>query len=214
MSDTSQTPSAPDPATATTEQQPTTSTPAPGPVPPAPASGDAALGEAGQRALAAEREQRKALEAEVATLKPLAEQAQALEDAKKSEVERLTEAAATAAAERDKASREAMQMQAALAAAPAGMAPKQISDLAARLQGDNLEALTEDAKALFALVPAPPQRPGSSKPIEQLQPGALPTTGEAPIQDQIAAAQAAGNKDLVMRLKAQMLLNARPAANG
>lgn len=221
-------PPAPDPAATTTTppapppdgtgpaatQPPAGAPPAPDPAatPPAPAVADEPLGEAGLKALQAERAQRQALEKQIKELQPLAEQAQQLADANKSDIEKATETAAAAQAELAATARGMSQLTAALAKAPPGTDPAVILDLAGRLRGETPDELQTDAEVLFSrMTPAagatPPAVAPSGLPVEALQPGAMPAPANAPTLDQqIAAATAAGDRTLAMQLKAAKLV--------
>lgn len=216
------------PAPAPTGTEPATGSPAPATAPPTPApptppaatpteptgtpEGEP-LGEAGLKALAAERTARKALEDQVKALQPLADKAQALEDEQKTEQQKLTEALNAAKAESASSSTELMQLQAAMAKAPAGIEPGQLADLASRLRGTTREEMEADAETLFAQFSgtaapaAPPTGPVTQTPVEALKPGAMPTPPpEAPLAERIAAAEAAGDMATAMSLKSQRLM--------
>ena len=132
------------------------------PVPPAPAAPpagdpsqvDPPLGPAGERALAAEREARKALEKELASLAPLKQFAAALGGTGqpgngKSEVDLLNER--FAAHEQTLADERAARWRAEVAHEK-GLTPQQ----AARLSGGTRDELLADADELLKLFPAPP----------------------------------------------------------
>lgn len=118
-----------------------------------PATSDTAeetLGEAGLKALQRERDARKALERELADLRPLAERARELEESQKTEQQKLAERAERAEAE--------------LAATQARLLRQDIAarkglplDMAARLQGSTPEELDADADALLSLIAAQPK---------------------------------------------------------
>lgn len=127
-------------------------------------AGDGDLREAGQRALAAERQARREAEARLKELEPLAAKAKALEDANKTELERLTDqlrAAETAGAGHAAA---ALRLEVALDKAPEGMSPAKIRSLAKRLTGSTREELEADAEELFAEFAPAPAATESDKP--------------------------------------------------
>lgn len=205
------------PATPPAAQPPAAPAPQPAATPPAdPASqGDPGqLGDAGKRALEAERQARRDAEAQA---KELAAKVQQFEDANKSETQRLAEQAQTAATEAAAANRQLQQMQAALAAAPPGMDAATVANLAGRIQGATPEEMQADAAALFQLAagsqapatPAPTAPTGQTTPVEHLKPGALPTAAQPSLDEQIAAATAAGDMATAMALKSQKLAGVR-----
>lgn len=164
------------------------------------------LGLTGSELLAQERKARKDLERRLKELEPLAAKAKELEEANKTEAQRLADELAAATAERTTAATELARLQAAMAKAPAGMPAADVARWAARLQGSTVEELEADAEELFATIPATASgSPVSRGPVEALRPGALPATPEVSLQDQIAAAEAAGNRDLAVALKSRML---------
>jgi hypothetical protein len=192
--------------------QPVTETPPTGATPPAPApptqteptppaaapADDKPLGPAGQKALAAEREARQALEKQVAALSPLVKLAEALgvdPAAKpgKSDVEALAER--VSAQERDLATERALRLRLEVAAEK-GLTAAQ----AARLQGGSREELSADADALKALFPAAPGTPAPSG-----TPAPDPTQGTRgnanDLQALLAAAQKTGDVREQIRLK-------------
>lgn len=200
----------------------TDATPATGDAPPAttsPAGGtattqDEPLGDGGIRALEAERQARKDLERRLKELEPLAARARELEDAQKSELEKLTESLQTVKRDLEGATLDRLRLDVALDSAPAGMDMGTVRTLADRLRGSTREELEADAKALFDLVPAaataPPAGSGVGRgPVESLRPGALPTTPEPSLADQIRSAEAAGDLALAGRLKAAQLAELR-----
>lgn len=152
----------PDPNTPPAGATPPAPTPPATPPPDQPAADDKPLGPAGQKALAAEREARQALEKQVAALAPLAKFAEALgvdpaAKGSKSEMEALAER--VSAQERDLATERAMRMRLEVAA------EKQLTPAqAARLQGGTRDELLADADALKALFPAPAGPSGTPAP--------------------------------------------------
>lgn len=175
-------------------------TPVPATVP------DEPLGDGGLKALEAERQARKDLERRLKELEPLAAKAKELEEANKTEAQRLADELAAATAERTTAATELARLQAAMAKAPAGMPAADVARWAARLQGSTVEELEADAEELFATIPATASgSPVSRGPVEALRPGALPATPEVSLQDQISAAEAAGDVATAMALKSKWL---------
>ena len=200
------------------DDQPTTEPPATGdPAPAAPAAPPpdpepalpADLGEAGRKAIDAERTLRKNLERQLRELEPLAEQARKDADARKSAEQKLAEKLTTAEANAQAARAELSKLQAAIAKMPAGFDPAQLPNVLKRLTGATPEELEADAVELFNLMapaPPPPSAPnGQQRPVEQLRPGALPATPELSLADQIATAERAGDVQLSMRLKSTQL---------
>lgn len=193
-------------------------TPTPPPMPPAPEPEPtiAQLGDAGKRALDAERAARRSLEAQLKELTPLAEQARKLEESRKTAEQKLTERLTAATSEADTVRSELAKYQAAISKMPAGFDPAELPKVLKRLTGTTPEELAADAEELFALFAAAPTAPppanGARQPVEQLRPGALPSTPQLPIQDQIAAAEAAGDHRLAGQLKTQWLADIRAKA--
>lgn len=129
---------------------PTPPTPTPTPPAPEPQGDPADLGDAGKRALAEERKARRDAEARLKELQPLAAKAKELEEAQKTEAEKLTEKLRTAEADGTTTKGELLRLEVALDKAPAGMEPAKIRSLAGRLRGSNREELEADAAELFA----------------------------------------------------------------
>lgn len=186
-------------------QHPTAATPTPG--------DPGQLGDAGKRALDAERAARRDAEAKLKEYEPLVAKARELEEAQKTETQKLTEQLQAMSGERDTASTELAQLKAALAAAPAGMDGPTVLSMAARLRGSTPEELAADAAAFFQQVgqpaapvqqPAPVPGNGQTTPVEQLRPGALPAPQPASLADQIAQAEAKGDWKTAMQLKSQL----------
>lgn len=189
---------------------PEPTTPPPGATPPAPApttetppatppADDKPLGPAGQKALAAEREARQALEKQVAALAPLAKLAEALgvdPAAKpgKSEVEAL---AGEVTGIRQELAAERAQRLRLEVAAEKGLTPAQ----AARLQGADRDALLADADALKALFPAAPGTPPPGTQPPAPDPSQGPRGGVNELQARLAEAEKSGNAKEVIRLK-------------
>jgi len=189
----------------TAPTEPTTTPAAPAPTPPAPPSapatdpaGDKPLGPAGERALQAEREARKALERQVAALEPLAKLAAALGGGDptkgQTEIQALTER--QAATERALVEERAMRWRAEVAQEK-GLTAVQ----AARLVGTTRDEMAADADALKAAFPTTPAAPGTPAPDPSQGAG-----GTAPSLDaRIAEAQRQGNWGLVVSLQNQKL---------
>lgn len=112
-------------------------------------------------------------------LKQSAQRLSELEDAQKTEAQRLTEAREAEQAARTAAEERAQQ-------AELNLLKREVADqvglpasLAARIQGGTAEELKADAEALLKTVaPAAPGRPG--RPVEDLRPGAAPASGDGP----------------------------------
>lgn len=118
-----------------------------------PDSGEAELGDAGKRAIQREREARKELEARLKEMEPLVAKARELEEAQKSETQRLQERADNAEKLAAETQRELMRLR---VASEKGLPPK----LAARLTGNTIEELEADADELLNLVPT--KKPSAS----------------------------------------------------
>lgn len=176
-----------------------TSPPAPTPGQPAPTD-DKPLGPAGEKALATEREARKALEKQLAALAPLQKLAEAIgggqqQPGGKSEVELLNERFAQLEqnAAEERTARWRLEV-----AAEKGLTPQQAS----RLVGGTREELAADADALVALFPATPAGPRT--PVPDPSQGAR--GGQVPdIEAQIKEAQAKGDWRSVISLQNQKL---------
>lgn len=135
-----------------------------------------------------EPEPDKDLEAEIAKWKEMArkhedrakknaeaaEKLAEIEDAKKSEQERLQEQLDAAKAEGTQASARLERLDVALDKAPDGMSLAKVRKLADRLTGSTREELEADADELFAdFAPAEPEPDtGRGRPKERLKPGA------------------------------------------
>ena len=158
-----------------------------------PATGDAtdALGDAGKKALASERAARKAAEKRAADL---AAQIKAAEDAGKTEAQKQAETLASLQA--DLAAMRAEKERAEVAAAtgvPVGI-------LAG--PGDDPAAWAEQVKAWAAEQAKPAEAP--AQPVVRHH-GNPPGAGAASLDEQIAAAEAAGDRTLTASLKALKL---------
>ena len=189
-------PTPPTGATPSAPAPPTQTDPTPPATPPA---DDKPLGPAGQKALAAEREARQALEKQVAALAPLSKLAEALgldPAAKpgKSEMEALAERLGNQ--ERELAAERARRLRLEVAAEK-GLTPAQ----AARLQGEDRDALLADADALKELFPAaaPGTPPPTGTPAPDPSQGSRGNANE--LQSLLAAAQAKGDVKEAIRLK-------------
>ena len=133
--------------------------------------GEPQLGDAGQRALAAERASVKELKAKLKELEPLAERARELDEAGKSEQQKLMEKLQAAEASGATAASQLTRLEVALEAAPEGMDPKKVASLARRLHGATREELEADAAELFAEfggAPKPPTSPTAQRPTPAL----------------------------------------------
>lgn len=82
-------------------------------------------------------------------LEPLAQRAKELEDAKKSETEKLAEKLTAAEKKALDASSSVLRLEVALDKAPEGMSIAQVRKLAKRLSGSSKEELEQDAEELF-----------------------------------------------------------------
>jgi len=111
-------------------------------------------------------------------LEPLALKAKELEDANKSETEKLSEDRDGHKGRADKAEASLRKLTAAFDAAPEGATPAQIRQVAKRLTGDTDEELQADAEELFELVGAKGKPKVPVKPTEALKGGGDPD--EAP----------------------------------
>lgn len=182
------------------------------PAPPEPEPTPAQLGDAGKRALDAERAARKALESQLRELQPLAEQARKDAEARKSNEQKLADKLAAAEATGLTAQTELTRLRAAMAKVPAGFDMTQLDDVVSRLKGDTPEELAADAEKLFALFApaqaAPPPNPGG-RPVESLRPGALPAAPELTLPAQIREAEQAGDWAKAGRLKTMQLVELR-----
>lgn len=187
---------------------PTTPPAPPAPQPPAAASppagdppaDDKPLGPNGEKALAAEREARKALEKQIQALAPLQKLAEALGAGTpaadgKSELDLLNERFAQY--EKAAAEERTARWRAEVAHAK-GLTPEQ----AARLVGSTKDELAADADALLSLFPAAPTGPRAPAP----DPSQGSRGGGTPdLATQIADAQKAGDWKRVIALKNQQL---------
>ncbi|MBP2341116.1 chromosome segregation ATPase [Saccharothrix coeruleofusca] len=108
-------------------------------------------------------------------LEPLAQKARELEDASKTEVERLTGDRDTFKTRAETAEASLTKLQAALDAAPDGASLAQVKAVAKRVTGGSPEELAEDAAELYELLGATARKTApASKPTEALRGGADP----------------------------------------
>lgn len=188
-----------DPATDQPTPTPAPAPAAPKPTPTEPKTGDQSkdedepLGEKGLKALAAEREAREAAEKrEAALLKQI-------EDSKKTAEQKAADDLEAARKEATENAAKALRYE---VAADKGLDLA----LASRLTGATREELEADADVLKGLIPTsePPAAPGA-QPVPTIGKTPPSPTGNVSLGDQIAAAEAAGDKALVGRLKAMQL---------
>lgn len=131
---------------------------------------------------------------------------QALEDANKSELQKLQEQLDAVKATAAESSGALQRLQVALDQAPPGMSMEDVRWVAGRAQGATPEELAADVAELFTrLTPATstPQANGLRTPVEQLRSGALPATPQPTLVDQIAQAEQAGDWKAALALKSQ-----------
>lgn len=134
-------------------------------------------------------------------LEPLAKRAQEIEEAQKTEAQRLTEQLAEAQKTAADRTTEALRLRIAL--------KHGISDDDAEtfLTGATEEAMTRQAERLAAMrAPASPVAAGRT-PVEALRPGALPQAPPPSLDERIAAAQAKGDWRTVISLQNEKLAN-------
>lgn len=147
--------------------------------------------------LAKRNRENQALRARLKELEPLAQRAQELDDAAKSDAQRATEALTAAEQRATAAEGELLRLQ---VAAEKGLTAAQ----AKRLVGKTRDELLADADDFLASLP---QAPTTRTPVEALRPGASPQTPEPSLDDRIAAANKAGNWREVLALQNQKLAN-------
>ncbi len=162
---------------------PATGEPAPAPPPPPPppapsAKPDADLGEAGTKALKEERAARREAERQLKELAPLAAKAKELEDASKSEAEKLTERLNAAEQRAVAAETNALRLE---IAGEKGLTPTQAKRLIGTTRKE-LEADADDLLATFA-PPAPPAPKPGSRPKESLRTVVVASNGDTPKTD-------------------------------
>lgn len=192
-----------DPAPAPTS--PPVPTPPPTPTPPTDPADDKPLGPAGERALAAERDARKALERQLAELAPLKDFAAALAGGKptpggKTEVELLNDKFATYESDLQ-AERQARWR--AEVAAEKGLT----ADQAGWIAGATREEFSANADKLIASFPAAPAGPRTPAPDPSQ--GARGGQPGPDIDAQIAEAQKAGDVNRVINLQRSKLANVK-----
>ena len=139
------------------------------------------LGDAGKKALDAERKARRDAEQKA---KDLESRLQAIEDKDKSEVERLTEQVATLTKERDTALSKSDKLEVAISKALDEDRASRISTAVKRLTGTTREELEADADELLPLL-FPTSEDGdretpAGKPRETLRGGGDPTEDPEP----------------------------------
>jgi hypothetical protein len=168
---------------------PATGAPAPTPTPTPPAAPDpqgdpAALGDAGKRALDAERQARKQAEDRIKELEPLATRAREIEESQKTEQQKLADKLAAAEAAGTTSTSELLRLDVALDKAPPGMEPAKIRKLAKRLTGTTREELEADAAELFAEFGGAPAKPTpGQRPTENLPTVPVPGAGNESLTD-------------------------------
>lgn len=137
---------------------------------------DEELGEAGLRALQREREQRRSLEQQLRELQPLAAKARELEEAQKTEAQRLQERAAAAERERDEVRVEMARLR---MAARYGIAEDDL-DLLGTGTDEEIESRAKRLSERFA---APPAAASATRPTESMRSLTSGSTGEEPSSD-------------------------------
>ena len=201
MSTTTQQPGDPAPAQPTATVTSTTAPAAPKPAAPEPTTGDQStaedepLREPGKRALEAERAAREKAERDLAALQ------QQIEDSKKTAEQKAADDLEAARKEAAENAAKALRYEVA-AAKGLDLA------LASRLTGATREELEADADVLKGLIPTvtdPAAVTTGDQPVPTI--GKIPPSpsGNVSLGDQIAAAEAAGDKALVGQLKAMQL---------
>ncbi|MER7833485.1 hypothetical protein [Streptomyces sp. NPDC095602] len=164
--------------------------------------GEAQLGDAGKKALAEERRARREAEARLKELEPLAAKARELEDASKSEAEKLAERAAEAERRAAEAELRALRLEVATAK---GLTPTQAKRLVGATR-EELEADADDLLATFGGTGTAPTSGAQRRPVEQLRPGAQANPPEPTLAERIAAAEKAGQWQQAQQLKAMQLM--------
>lgn len=171
-------------------------TPPPADPPAAPAApptdpADPQLGDAGLKALQAERARAAKAEADFKALQ------KQIEDSQKSAEQKSAEALAAAQASASEAAAKALRYEVA-AAKGLDLA------LAARLSGSTLEELEADADALMTLIPKAPEATPPALPTGPTVPGQQPGSPQTPAlvtQADVDALGAAGKYDEINRLR-------------
>lgn len=153
-------------------------TPAEGGTPATGDTGQADLGDAGKKALDAERKARRDAEARLKELEPLARKAQELEEQGKSELERLASKVSAAELEAADAMSSVLRLEVAMDKAPEGMSVAQVRKLAKRLQGSSREELEADADELFSEFVTDEKKPVTKKPAADLKRGGPESVSE------------------------------------
>lgn len=140
------------------------------------------LGENGVKALRAEREARKQLEAKLKELEPAAKRLQELEDEQKSEQEKLTEKLSATEKRAAEAELRAARLE---VATDKGLPLSSVKFLT----GETQEELSASADELIALMGTNEQEPAapSRRPQERLRPGASPDAEPEQSPKEIAA---------------------------
>jgi hypothetical protein len=149
-------------------QEPSTGDPAPEPADdpkPEPADYPDGLGDAGKKALDAERKARRDAEAKLKELEPLAAKAKELEDAQKSDLEKLTEELEAAKADGASSKSELARLRAAM---NHGLSPEDL-ELLEGVPADQVEQRAERLAARLAgtadpVVPASDNQGGGNEP--------------------------------------------------
>lgn len=161
--------------------------------PPAPAESEG-LGDAGKRALAAERKAARDARQQLADAQA---KLQAIEDAGKTELQKATDAAAKAEQEADDARRQLARERVAR--------KHSLSDEDVELLSGDEEQMERLAARLAAAAtpPAPADPDQKAPPVLGID--RVPDTRNIPLTDQISAAEKAGEKELVATLKAMQL---------
>jgi len=129
---------------------------------------------------------------------PLVAKAKELEEAQKTAEQRAAEAQSAAEQRATDAETRLLRLE---VAAEKGLTATQ----AKRLVGGTREELLADADDFIASLPVPPAVPSGRTPVEALRPGALPNPPDPSIDDQIMAAQKAGDYKAVIRLNGQKM---------
>ena len=150
-----------------------------------PQEDDAPLTATGEKAMAALKQQLREAKAKAKVGEEAARRLAELEEAGKSEAQRLEDRAATAQRDRDSAVRQALVYEVALSK---GLAP----DLAKRLVGNTREELEADADTVLALVappePAPTTNPHGFAVVPAMQ-GARPSPPQPADMNQLIRAR-------------------------
>ena len=134
----------------------------------------------------AEKE-RNTLRAQVNELRPRADQFSQLEEASKSELQRLSEAAESAGRDAEMARSEAIRYK---AAATHGISADNFDLLGSGTEEEVTARALRIAALTAAKVPTPPPAAPAARPVASLRPGATP--GEAETEDDVIYAQLYG----------------------